>query len=160
MLYHSRCHGLSYNRFQHHCFKYPGPTIFLLRAGDGTVVGTCLDQEWKVGRARAGAWGAGHTVALLDVPPPPHPAAPLHPVAARGWRWQRRAPRARALTSLALWRPQESTKAYGGASCRTFVARPGFKVVPGQAKVTLNLRSRSADKGIAMGTNVPSAKPM
>ena len=44
LLYHSRAHGLSYNRFQHHCFKYPGPTIILFRTADvrclSAVVGT------------------------------------------------------------------------------------------------------------------------
>lgn len=58
ILYKSSSHGLSMNRFQHHVFRYKGPTLMLieLEAGDMFVVGA--DCEWKESTTRYGGLDA------------------------------------------------------------------------------------------------------
>eukprot|EP01147_Barroeca_monosierra_P008486 gene8486-10246_t len=65
LLYASHLHGQSGNRFQHHTYRYSGPSITLVRTQDGAIYAVAVDEEWK---ERLSAWG-GDKCALLRVMP-------------------------------------------------------------------------------------------
>eukprot|EP00052_Salpingoeca_macrocollata_P004748 m.43268 g.43268 ORF g.43268 m.43268 type:complete len:454 (-) comp14424_c0_seq1:64-1425(-) len=47
LLYCSRQHGMSFNRFQHHVGMYAGPTVLILEDAAGHRFGAAVDCEWK-----------------------------------------------------------------------------------------------------------------
>lgn len=54
LLYDSREHGQSLNRFKHHCMDYRGPTVALLKVGKEGLLIAAIDVEW---RESSSSWG-------------------------------------------------------------------------------------------------------
>lgn len=46
-LYDSNEHGLSHNRFKHHCFSYRGPTLMAILLGNDVTLVLAFDVEWR-----------------------------------------------------------------------------------------------------------------
>lgn len=65
LLYDSREHGLSHNRFHHHISSYHGPTITLVSFEGRNTYCLALDKPWREGASRFG----GEDTMLIQVSP-------------------------------------------------------------------------------------------
>ena len=71
ILYNSRDHGLSLNRFKHHVLDYQGPNLCCIRCDQGKVIVIGVDGEW---RESSSTWG-GPDCMLVQIAPNIQPLA-------------------------------------------------------------------------------------